>query len=159
MIKIVIYLFLFTITTTFIGIWILNYDLPSHFEPFKHYFGCSLIGGIGGCLYCFRAIYLNKCVRNNWNAEWQTWYYLRPLVSIICGGVSYLFLQAGLLILEAGAKANANEAGYYALAFIAGFNSGKFLTKIEDIASAVFGIEKSRAALMDQNEKSNSKEK
>lgn len=63
---------------------------------------CALIGGVGGCIYCLRAIYLNACVRKQWDDEWLPWYYIRPIVSIACGGVSYLFLRAGLLILESG---------------------------------------------------------
>jgi len=36
--------------------------------------------------------------------------------------------------------------GFLALAFIAGLNVDKFITKIEDIAQATWGIEKSRTA-------------
>ena len=35
--------------------------------------------------------------------------------------------------------------GFYALAFVAGMNVDKFVAKIEDIAQATWGIEKSRA--------------
>jgi hypothetical protein len=106
---------------------------------------CALIGGIGGCIYCLQAIYLNACVRKQWNKEWAPWYYIRPIVSIACGGVSYLFLRAGLLILESGTQSGSTDLGFYALAFIAGLNVDKFISKIEDIAQAVWGIEKSRA--------------
>lgn len=150
---IIIYLLFFTLANISTGLVLLNYDLPSWLGPLKNYFGCSLVGGIGGGLYCLRATYLHKCALKDWSTEWQTWYYLRPFVSMICGAVSYLFLQASLLILEADTKSSANEAGFYALAFVAGFNSSKFLAKIEDVASAVFGIEKSRAAQMDQNDR------
>jgi hypothetical protein len=39
-----------------------------------------------------------------------------------------------------------SEIGFFALAFIAGFNVDKFVDKIEDVARAVWGIEKSRSA-------------
>ena len=106
----------------------------------------AIVGGLGGCVYCLRGIYLNYAVRRQWGAEWLVWYFLRPVVSAACGAVSYLFLRAGLLILEAGQRADASELGFYALAFIAGLNVDKFLSKIEDIAQAVWGIEKSRSA-------------
>lgn len=64
----------------------------------------------------------------------------------MCGAVSYLFLKAGLLILEAGMNPDASELGYYALAFVAGLNVDKFLSKVEDVALAVWGIEKSRTS-------------
>lgn len=106
----------------------------------------ALIGGIGGCIYCIRAIYIQACVKKQWDHEWKPWYYLRPIVSIACGGVSYLFLKAGLLILESGTNPGSSDLGFYALAFIAGLNVDKFISKIEDIAQAVWGIEKSRSS-------------
>jgi hypothetical protein len=40
--------------------------------------------------------------------------------------------------------------GFYVLAFIAGLNVDKFLSKIEEIAQTTWGIEKSRAARRDE---------
>jgi hypothetical protein len=114
---------------------------------------CFTIGGLGGCLYCLRGVYLNAAVRNQWSAQWHVWYYLRPIVSGGCGAVSYLFLKAGLLVLESGTKRDASEIGFYALAFIAGFNVDKFIKKIEDVSEAVWGIEKSRAAKSAEEDK------
>jgi len=56
-----------------------------------------------------------------------------------------VFLKAGLLILEAGQQSDTTNYGFLALAFIAGLNVDKFLTKIEEIAESIWGIEKSRA--------------
>jgi hypothetical protein len=64
----------------------------------------------------------------------------------VCGGISWLFLKAGLLILEATPSTDASDLGFYALAFIAGLNVDKFISKVEDIAQAAWGIEKSRAS-------------
>lgn len=121
--------------------------LPALVEPIRVAITCAGIGGAGGCVYCLRGVYLNACVRKQWDDEWQPWYYIRPLVSIACGGVSYLFLRAGLLILEAGRREDSTDLGFYALAFIAGLNVDKFIVKIEDLAQAAWGIEKSRAAV------------
>lgn len=107
---------------------------------------CAVIGGLGGCLYCLRGVYLNAAVRNQWSSQWEVWYYLRPIVSAGCGAISYLFLRAGLLVLESGTKQDASELGFYALACIAGLNVDKFMKKLEDVAEAVWGIEKSRSA-------------
>jgi hypothetical protein len=126
-------------------------QFPSLFEPIKVGLMCAVIGGIGGCVYCLRAVYLNACVRKQWDANWQPWYYIRPLVSVVCGGVSYLFLRAGLLVLESSTRPNSSELGFYALSFIAGLNVDKFITKIEDIAQAVWGIEKSRTSSGEQD--------
>lgn len=115
-------------------------------EPYRVGLTCAFIGGLGGCLYCLRGVYLNAAVKNQWSKHWEVWYYLRPITSLMCGGVSYLFLKAGLLVLESGTKPDASELGFYALAFIAGFNVNKFIKKLEDVSEAVWGIEKSRAS-------------
>lgn len=107
---------------------------------------CALIGGVGGAVYCLRGVYLNASVRKAWDDQWQPWYYIRPLVSHLCGAVSFLFLKAGLILLEAQTKNEATDLGFLALAFIAGLNVDKFISKIEDIAQATWGIEKSRTA-------------
>ncbi len=60
--------------------------------------------------------------------------------------MSYLFLKAGLLVLESSSNTDASEIGFFALAFIAGFNVDKFVAKIEEVAKAVWGIDKSRSS-------------
>ena len=113
--------------------------------PWQLTFQCAVTGGTGGCLYCLRAVYLNACVRKNWDQAWEVWYYLRPFISVLCGGVSCLFLKAGLLLLDASRPSNSSNLGFYAFAFIAGLNVDKFIAKVEDIAQATWGIEKSRS--------------
>ncbi|RCL26839.1 hypothetical protein C6A77_11380 [Pseudomonas sp. AFG_SD02_1510_Pfu_092] len=107
---------------------------------------CAAIACVGGCQYCLRALYLNKCVHKRWDPDWYAWYFIRPITSMVAGAISYLFLKAGLLVLESSSKENASEIGFFALAFIAGFNVDKFFAKIEEVAKAVWGIEKSRAS-------------
>ncbi|XLZ71471.1 hypothetical protein ABT364_05745 [Massilia sp. SR12] len=115
-------------------------------EPIRIGLACCCTAGIGGVLYCLRAVYINRCVKNQWSSQWNWWYILRPMTSFICGGASYLFLKAGLLVLESKTEGQASEIGFYALAFIAGLNVDKFVAKIEGVAHAVWGIEKSRSA-------------
>jgi hypothetical protein len=105
---------------------------------------CILAGGIGGIVYCLRGVYLSASVRNDWNKSWYPWYVVRPIVSLITGGVSYVFLNAGLLILESHSKSDSSHVAYYALAFVAGLNVDKFIAKIEAIAKTSWGVEKSR---------------
>lgn len=106
----------------------------------------SMIGGIGGCLYCLRAIYLNACVHRQWSRQWLPWYFIRPITSVLSGGASYIFLFAGLLALDAAPTTKTSPFGFYAIAFIAGLNVDRFLSKIEDVARTTWGIDKSRAA-------------
>lgn len=105
---------------------------------------CVLFGGLGGITYCLRGVYLNACVRKQWDCGWLPWYFLRPVLSLILGGVSYLFVNAGLLLLGAAQAVNGPPLGIWALAFISGLNVDRFLAKIEDIGSAAWGVEPSR---------------
>lgn len=104
---------------------------------------CTYFGVLGGILYLFKSIYYNKCVKKQWDEDWHIWYYLRPITSSISGFISYIFLKAGLLVLDASSS-NSSEFGYYAIAFIAGYNVDNFLKKLESIAKSVWGIHESR---------------
>jgi hypothetical protein len=42
---------------------------------------CGAIAYIGGALYCFRAIYLNKCVYKRWDPDRHVWYLICPITS------------------------------------------------------------------------------
>ncbi len=107
---------------------------------------CALFGGFGGIIYLLRAVYLRCCVFNDWSSDWAPWYLIRPIASILCGYVSYLFISAGLIILESDSTADSADFGYYALAILAGLNVDRFINRIEEVGKAVFGIEKSRTS-------------
>lgn len=120
--------------------------LPNWIGDLELLLQCILIGGVGGVIYCLRAVYLNACVRKCWDREWHPWYFIRPFVSLIAGGISWLFLKAGLLVLDAAQPADSSTLGFLALAFIAGYNVDKFMRKLEQISEATWGIEKSRSS-------------
>ncbi len=141
----ILYLIGLLITYTIFGYKLL-YETVFPKDNFNLLFECVIIGGIGGILYCLRGVYLNYCVKKNWDNDWIIWYFVRPVVSLISGGVSYLFLKAGLLVLEAKKEMDASNLGFFALAFIAGLNVDKFIAKIEELAKATWGIEKSRSS-------------
>ncbi len=124
---------------------------------------CGLLGGVGGLMYCLQAVYRHTSVKDDWKDGWLPWYFLRPLVSHLGGTISWVFLKAGLLVLNASSQTGgttdagtdaSSQLGFYALAFIAGFNVDKFMDKLEDIAHSVWGVEKSGLAkekAQDQN--------
>lgn len=143
---VVFYLLAFLVLIVSAWIIILTGSAPAWVEKSGLLHHCVLVGGIGGIIYCLRAVYLNACVRKQWDSEWHIWYYIRPIVSLISGGVSWLFLKAGLLVLDAQNTATSNSFGFLALAFIAGYNVDKFMSKLEQLSEAAWGIEKSRAA-------------
>lgn len=146
MIGIAIYLLVFLGGLVSLLICLLSGNLPSWTMDFHIPIICGLAGGFGGILYCLRGLYLNYSVKKQWSKDWYPWYFIRPIASILTGGISFLFLSAGLLVLEAQTKTSSSNFGFYALAFIAGLNVDKFISKIEDIAQATWGIEKSRTS-------------
>lgn len=105
---------------------------------------CVLFGGLGGCTYCLRGLYLNACVYKRWDPDWIPWYVIRPFVSLLLGGVSYLFVKSGLLLLGATLQAGGSPLGIWAVAFLAGLNVDRFVAKIESIGQTVWGVEPSR---------------
>jgi hypothetical protein len=145
--RIIAYLLVFLGALVYVLTLDLQGLLPAWLTAAQLPFRCVLAGGFGGAVYCLRGIYLNACVRKQWDGCWWPWYYIRPWVSLVCGGVSFVFLKAGLLLLEStGPRPDATQLGYLALAFIAGLNVDKFMAKVEDIAQATWGIERSRVA-------------
>lgn len=147
-----------------VGLGLIGYNLVfGKLLPTNEYdlvLECMIVAGGGGILYCLRGVYLNYCVQKNWDNDWMVWYFIRPVVSLLCGGVSFLFLKAGLLVLEAQKETDATNLGFFAFAFIAGLNVDKFITKIEDLAKATWGIEKSRTTSTEpENSNTNSTDK
>lgn len=118
---------------------LLVYELPPALIQYKLLIACSLAGGFGGVVYCLRGVYLNKCVHKRWDKDWIPWYFIRPIVSILMGGVAYVMLKAGLLVLEAAPEDGSSHFGFIALAFVAGLNVDRFLEKIEDVAQSIWG--------------------
>lgn len=144
--KIIGYLILWLIGGVFLMVWQHFVNLPTWYMENLLWAQCTITGLIGGVMYCLRAVYLNKCVKNVWAPEWETWYYLRPITSTISGFVSFIFLKAGLLVLDAATKPEHISYGYLVVAFIAGYNVDNFMKKLEEVACTIWGIKQSRAS-------------
>lgn len=147
-----VYSFLFACLALEVGAvgWVFSGALPPWVAPFEVACLCALTGGIGGVVYCLRGLYVHTCAGEGWNPRWMLWHFTRPVVSLVCGAISYLLLKAGLLVLDSTPNADGNHIGFYVLAFIAGLNVDKFLGKIEEVAQTTWGIEKSRAGRRDE---------
>ena len=112
---------------------------------------CIFFGGLGGVTYCMRGVYLNACARNRWDISWLPWYFLRPIVSLILGGISYLFVTSGLLLFGATQDQTGSQLGIFAFSYIAGLNVDRFLAKVEDVGSTMWGVEPSRQSKPNTN--------
>lgn len=146
LILVILYLLAILSGLVWTGTLLLTGSLSPEITNFQLPIMCSLLGGVGGVLYCLRGVYLNYSVKKQWDNHWLPWYFVRPICSMITGGISYLFLKAGLLVLEAQSESTSSYLGFYTLALIAGLNVDRFMSKIEDIAQATWGIQKSRAS-------------
>jgi hypothetical protein len=144
--KIIAYLILLSCAVLCLSLIHFIIAMPQWYIQSILYFKCAYVGLLGGCLYSIRAVYLNKCVRKCWDADWQAWYYLRPITSTMSAIVSCVFLKAGLLVLESKSQPDAAPFGFLAIAFIAGYNVDNFMKKVESIAHTVWGIEKTGTA-------------
>jgi uncharacterized membrane protein YhdT len=144
--KIISYLILWLIVAIFLSVWQHFIELPTWYIENLLWVQCTLIGLIGGVMYCLRGAYIHKCVKKDWDTEREMWYYIRPITSLISGFVSFIFLKAGLLVLDASPKVDHLSYGYLAIAFIAGYNVDNFMKKLEEVAASVWGIKKSKAS-------------
>ncbi len=143
---VVAYLLLFLTMLGVLWSFELRGVLPPWIASYLLLCNCVLIGGLGGVVYCLRAVYLNRSVRNQWDPNWTIWYVLRPIVSSLVGGVAYVFLNAGLLILGAEQASGSSSFGFIALSFVAGLNVDRFLVRLEEIARSTWGIRPSRTS-------------
>lgn len=144
MVKIVIYELVFLFFAIVLFLIPDVFSMPHWYHEKLEIINCTLIGLVGGILYCLRGIYKSKSVYKNWDESWHIWYYLRPVTSAMSGFISYIILNAGLLTLDA--TTGDTDFGFFAFAFIAGYNVDNFLKKLEEVAKTVWGIDKSRSS-------------
>ncbi|MBN2181753.1 MAG: hypothetical protein JW715_07545 [Sedimentisphaerales bacterium] len=144
--KIIIYFIAWIIASMFLMVWQHFVELPAWYLGNLLWAQCTIMGIIGGLMYCLRAVFRHKCVKDDWDIKWEVWYYLRPVTSAISGLVSFIFMKAGLLVLDATINPDHISYGYLAIAFIAGYNVDNFMKKLEEVALSIWGIKKSRAS-------------
>ncbi|ASU15011.1 hypothetical protein [Actinobacillus pleuropneumoniae] len=109
-------------------------------REYSSFLNSCLIGGVGGIVYCLRAVYINFSVLKRWDESYLVWYLIRPIISLIIGGVSYLFIKAGLVLFSSSEQYELNQLSILSLAFLSGLNVDKFLKKLESIGETVWGI-------------------
>ena len=107
---------------------------------------CCIVGTLGCCLYCLRSLYIHGAVESDWDSKWLSWHLLRPFAASISSLSALVLLKAGLILLNSETSTDEKTTlwGYYFLAFVAGLNIEKFLSKIEEIGETVFGVKASR---------------
>ena len=140
---IIVYLFVLLCCGIAGALWLESSSLAAS-NPGKFLLlACILAGFGGGLVNCLRAVYLNACVRKNWDKDWHPWYVIRPILSAVMGAIAYVFIRAGLFIFGGqGELKDWSIYGYLAIGFIAGYNVQRFLEQLEAISAATFGVKK-----------------
>jgi hypothetical protein len=107
------------------------------------------LAGLGSVIYCLRSIYHHMCVTRDWDTSWIVWYWLRPFVGLLSGAVAFVFVQAGLVLLNAEGGEKGSPWGLYAISIIAGYNVDQFWALIEKVMKDALGLERSRLGSKD----------
>ena len=114
--KIIFTLFFYQIALISLGLYFFfQFDNCSFckFQPI--WLHVVLLGMIGGNTYCIRSLYIQYCVKKEWDNSWVVWHITRPFVSAICGFISLIFFKAGLLLFGVPDFESQSHYGIYAL--------------------------------------------
>lgn len=63
------YLLVFLGFLIFQGIGLASGGLSSDLANFRVLLSSVVVGGIGGCVYCLRGVYINYSVKKSWSSE------------------------------------------------------------------------------------------
>ena len=69
LVRVVVYLVIWLFALSGCLFYLKFGNCPDYFSHFETLLGCILIGGIGGNVYCLRAIYLQACVKQEWDEK------------------------------------------------------------------------------------------
>ena len=145
--KIVFILFFYHVILISLGLYLFfQFDIYPFCSFQSIWLNVVLLGLIGGNTYCMRGLYLQYCVKKDWDNKWIVWHIIRPFVSAICGFISLLFVKAGLLLFSVSFSELQTYYGVYAIAFIAGLNVDNFIKKIESVFKETLGIQQTRTS-------------
>ncbi len=105
------------------------------------YIACS--GGLGACAYSIFG-YTYHLGKDDFDLNFCCWFMLRPILGIIFGIFSFLFVAGGLMTLS-GVPASTElftppqtVMFYCALAFLAGYSEHSFSAQLKELGEALF---------------------
>ena len=123
-------------------------QIPSERIKYMLFLGAS--GGIGGTLYAIRALYTHVGNRDYVN-NYDWWYILRPVISILIGVFTYFMLAGGLIAVSQNPDFGKGIIFYCGLSFLAGYSLNQFLEKLKDLSKTIFS--KSTSNVTDELQK------
>ncbi len=151
-------LFVYLILFSLIGLltWQLSFSTLSQHELFQTFSYSFAAGGIGASLYSIRMLYYHSHLDKNdsnfkkgdikefeWEWGWFWFYFNRPIMGAFVGFVTYVLIVGGLLDENSlSIKNNQSIILAIGLSWLAGYNVSDIISRLESVASAIFGFEK-----------------
>lgn len=98
-------------------------------------------GGIGGATAAMWSLYYHISVRRDYEPIENLWYYTQPLIGMVLGGIVFLIMGSGFLVVQATPTAGDSAIGARLvpamIAVIAGFRQAVVLDMIERIVGLI----------------------
>lgn len=101
-------------------------------------FVIMLSGIIGACIFSLFAISHHLGADKDFDATWEAWYWLRPVIGAGLALVFYLLLRGGVLTIGADLK-NLNLVGVAGVSGLVGMFAEQALHKLQDLSDTIFG--------------------
>lgn len=111
-------------------------------------------GGIGGATSALWSLYYHISVQRDYEPIENLWYYTQPLIGMVLGGIIFLIMGSGFLVIQA----NPTEGGMGArlipamIAVVAGFRQTVVLELIERIVGLITPSKEESGAEMSTEE-------
>lgn len=98
-------------------------------------------GGIGGATSAMWSLYYHISVQRDYEPIENLWYYTQPLIGMVLGGIVFLIMGAGFLVVDATPTVGVGSMGARlvpaVIAVIAGFRQTVVLDMIERIVGLI----------------------
>ncbi len=96
-------------------------------------------GGIGGVVGALYALWWHISERQNFDRNYLMWYLVQPLMGLVLGGITFLILTGGFLILQVDISSDKASTGArllpYLTAVLAGFRQNFVYEQLERLIS------------------------
>lgn len=98
-------------------------------------------GGIGGAVGALYSLWWHVADRQDFDRQYLMWYIVQPIMGMVLGGIIYLAIAAGFLVLQATPAVGPTNIGSWLmpslLACLAGFRQN-FVYEVLDRIMAAF---------------------
>jgi hypothetical protein len=109
-------------------------------------------GGIGGVTSALWSLYHHISVERDYDPVENLWYYSQPVLGMVLGGIVFLVLGSGFLVVQVDLAAQDAALGARllpaAVAVVAGFRQSMVLDLIERIVSLIVPDQKGTSSAL-----------